>query len=233
VTTLPHRGTGRLTTTRLIFAYAIAFAIFDLVPIPLSDVATFKGLSVGDLVDLPLVLLPIALLLRMAQDADLLRTTFLRVVFFLALFLFVQGHAIHLAANAIAHSLVESDAAWEPAYFLDEHLGHYELHIAWLVLATLFVWFTQRSQVAGPSEPGLLTFTVVGYGALLAASAIEGQTVPLVLPASIAIAGFGVWMAASSQRWAEYRTFFSTAYAVCFVVLAVYGILNRGWPEIL
>lgn len=220
-----------LTPARLILAYAVGFAIFDLVPIPLSDVDSFKGLSVGDLVDLPLVILPTALLLRMALDADLWRTAALRVAIWLTLLLFAQGHAIHLAANAIAHSLAESDAAWEPAYFLDEHLGHYELHVALLTLATLFIWFGRPSHLPHRPEAAILAFAIAGYGSLQAAGAIEGQTVPLVLPASIALAIFGAWV--TKRRASEYATFFAASYAVCFLVLVIYGAINQGWPEIL
>jgi hypothetical protein len=231
VTTAARDGTGEVTSSRLIFAYAVGFAIFDLVPIPLSDVDAFKGLSVGDLVDAPLVILPVALLFRMALDAGLWRTTGLRAGLLLALLLFAQGHALHLAANAIAHSLAESDAAWEPAYFLDEHVGHYELHIALLSLAALFIWSGRPERHPGQREAGLLALAVAGYGALLAAGAIEGQTVPLVLPASLALALLGAWMA--SRRRTDYGTFFAAAYAVCFGVLVIYGAVNDGWPEIL
>jgi hypothetical protein len=220
-----------LTPARLIFVYALGFTIFDLVPIPLSDVDAFKGLSVGDLVDAPLIILPVALLFRMALDADLWRTAGLRAAVLLSLLLFTQGHAVHLAANAIAHSLAESDAGWEPAYFLDEHLGHYELHVALLIFATLFIGFGHPSRLPRRAELALLTFTIAGYGGLQAADAIEGQTVPLVLPASVALALMGGWVVA--RRGSEYATFFAASYAVCFLVLVVYGAVNNGWPEIL
>ena len=219
---------SRLTTLQLIFAYTFGFAVFILVPIPLSDTHTFEGLSIGDLVDAPLVLLPIGLLFLMALDADLWRTPGLRIALLLALLLLVQGHAIHLAANAIAHSLEEQDAAWQPAYFLDEHWGHYELDGALLGLAVLFVSF------AKPTESHFDTWlivAIVGYGALLAAAAIEGQTVPLMLPASAVLTLAG-WKRVT-QRSGAYATFFSGSYAVCLLVLVVYGAKNGGWPQIL
>ncbi|HEU0075872.1 MAG TPA: hypothetical protein VFS30_17885 [Dehalococcoidia bacterium] len=224
-------GAPSLTPTRLIFAYALGFTIFDLVPIPLSDVGAFKGLSVGDLVDAPLIILPAALLFRMALDADLWRAAGLRAAVLLTLLLFAQGHAVHLTANAIAHSLAESDAAWESAYFLDEHLGHYELQVALLIFATLFIWFGHPSRLPRQAEFALLAFTIAGYGSLQAAGAIEGQTVPLVLPASLILATAGIW--AAKRRGSEYTTFFAASYAVCFLVLVTYGAANNGWPEIL
>ena len=230
--TTPAYGTeGRMTTTRLIFAYVLGFTIFDLIPIPLSDLDAFEGLSFGDLIDAPLIILPAALLLRMALDADLWRTAGLRAAVLLALLLFAQGHAIHLAANAIAHSLAESDAAWEPAYFLDEHVGHYELHLALLGLAALFICSGRPSRLSGSREAALLALLIAGYGSLQAAGAIEGQTVPLVLPAAIALSLAGGW--AAVRRRSEYATFFAASYAVCALVLVIYGAVNKGWPEIL
>jgi hypothetical protein len=211
----------RLTPARLFFAYVLGFTIFD----------AFKRLSVGDLVDLPLVILPLGTILLISIDADLWRRSLVRVAFVLAVLLFAQGHAIHLAANAIAHSLSEADVAWEPAYFLDEHVGHYELHIALLGFAALFIAFGSASRLPKQHEVALLAVTIGGYGALLAASAIEGQTVPLVLPLSlvIAAAGWQMWR----RRGGIYGPCFAAAYGVCFAVLVAYGAINGGWPEIL
>lgn len=230
--TAPIRQDGNdLTAPRLIFTYAIAFAVFDLVPIPLSDVDAFKGLSLGDLIDAPLVVLPAALLLRMALDGGLWRSVGLRAAVLLALLLFAQGHAIHLAANAISHSLNDSDVAWQPAYFLDEHVGHYELHIALLSLAFLFIRFGSHAEMARARDTALLAVSIAGYGSLQAAGAIEGQTVPLVLPASIALALVGAWVGLRHPN--QYATFFAASYGVCFFALLGYGALNHGWPEIL
>ncbi len=224
-------GLPVFSAPQLIFAYALAFAIFDLVPIALSDAHVFQGLTWGDLVDAPLILLLAALLLRLAQDADLLSSTALRAGVLVALLLLIQGHAIHLAANAIAHSLTEADAAWEPAYFLDEHWGHYELHIALLSLALLFICFARASQASGAAGTPLLAVSIAGYGALQAAGAIEGQTVPLVLPAALALALAGAVV--TSRRPNDYTTFFAASYALCALLLVIYGALNKGWPEIL
>jgi hypothetical protein len=225
-----QRQTIELATPSLILTYAIAFAVFDLVPIGLSDVDSFKGLSWGDLVDATLVVLPVALLVRMALDADLWSRTGLRPLLLLALLLLIQGHAIHLAANAIAHSLSESDPAWEPAYFLDEHWGHYEIHVALLSLALMFIVFV-RQTTARPGRTALLLIAIAAYGSLQGAGAIEGQTVPLVLPLSIVLALAGAWLTRRESN--DYRTFFAASYGLCFIVLVVYGALNGGWPEIL
>lgn len=145
MTTSVRIGPARLTTSCLILAYALGFALFILLPVALSEADTFKGLTWGDIVDAPIVILPVALLFRMALDANLGRATGLRVSVLLALLLFVQGRAIHLAANAISHSLGTADAAWEPAYFLDENVGHYELQLSLISLAWLFIWYRRPS----------------------------------------------------------------------------------------
>ncbi len=230
MTTSVSIGPARLTTSRLILTYALGFALFILLPVALSEADTFKGLTWGDIVDAPIVILPVALLFRMALDANLGRATGLRVSVLLALLLFLQGHAIHLAANAISHSLGTADAAWEPAYFLDENVGHYELQLSLISLAGLFIWYGRPSPLTLPELP-LLALAIAGYGSLSAADAIEGQTVPFVLPASLALALIGTRIAVRHRD--EYVVFFTGSYAVCFLGLVVYGAINGGWPEIL
>ncbi len=107
----------------------------------------------GDLIDFPIVLLPVALLLRMALDAKLSRTPGLFAAVLLLLLLFAQGHAIHLAANAIAHNFTKTDAAWQTACFLDENVGHYELHIA--LLAPIVPAAPARDPVTSTLDPRL------------------------------------------------------------------------------
>ena len=221
----------RLTAARLAFAFTIAFALFSLVPVALSDEDAFKGLTWGDLVDFPIVLLPIALLLGMALDARINRTSGLFAVALLFLLLFAQGHAIHLAANAIAHNFTRTDAAWRTAHFLDERVGHYELHIALIALAALFIWSGRHSSLQRYPEVPLLLLSILGFGALQAAAAIEGQTVPLVLPGTLALAVVGISL--STPRSNDYAVFFTGTSAVSFLVLVIYGAVYGGWPEIL
>jgi hypothetical protein len=215
---------------QLIFGFTLAFTAFDLIPIAFSDADAFKGLTWGDIVDAPVVLLPLAFLGLMTLDGGLWRDAYLRIGVLLALVLFTQGHAIHLAANAISHHLGTSHPAWESAYFLDENVGHYQIHLALLALAAMFIWAARTSATALEVSPTLV-LSVAIYGPLQAAGAIEGQTVPLVLPASLLLAAAAVRLAA--WRVSPYAAFFAASYAICFVVLVAYGAVNGGWPEIL
>jgi hypothetical protein len=220
-----------LTAARLAFVYAACYALFDLLPVAFSDADAFKRLTWGDVVDAPLVVLPLGLTFLMARDAGLWRNVLLRGVLLLGLLGFAQGHAVHMTANAISHNITRTDEAARTTHFLDEHVGHYEQHVALLGLAALFILFGGRSERPRRTEPALLGFAAVGYGALLAGGSIEGQVVPLVLPASVALVLLG--LVRTVWRRSEYGTFFSVSYAACFVGLVAYGLIHHGWPEIL
>jgi hypothetical protein len=84
-----------------------------------------------------------------------------------ALVLYIDGHGIHLAANAIGHEDV--GAAEDTVDFWDEHWGHAEWHLGWIgLLAAL-------SLADLPHRPSNRVFLGLG-GPLIAAAALMGST---------------------------------------------------------
>ncbi|UCC47818.1 MAG: hypothetical protein JSV41_10065 [Gemmatimonadota bacterium] len=245
-------GTGPI---KGISVFVAGYALVDLVPVLLPDTSVLQGLRVQDLADVLLVFLLVALYVRLGLQADLWRSWSLRGLNALALVMMVQGHSIHLAANAIAGDLgVEggglADGGAHPGAsfglidFLDEHWGHTELHLAFLIMAALFIARSRpvRDDSAVPrgSAGGRVELLVAAfvYGVLLAGDAVEGQTVPLMLPAGIALCVWGLWPYLSGgSRSAErapvslHRRFFAVSLAVAAASLLVYGLVMRGYPQ--
>jgi len=108
-----------------------------------------------------------------------------------ALVLYVDGHGIHLAANAIGHE--DTGAAEHTVDFWDEHWGHAEWHLGWLgLLAALALAEPPRR----PSNRlllgvgGLVLAAAVLMGFTLFTSTVEGQDWWLTLGAAPL---FAVW----------------------------------------
>ncbi|MEI4902448.1 hypothetical protein Q8G48_28325, partial [Klebsiella pneumoniae] len=82
-----------------------------------------------------------------------------------ALVFFVQGHGIHLAANAIGANSDPSERSWETSYFLDEHWGHVELHLAIIVLGLLFIFAARPNGPTSTGERVVLLLSLLTFGA--------------------------------------------------------------------
>ncbi len=121
--------------------FVVGYAVVDLIPVLLPASPGLFGLRLADLLDSVFIFVLVALYVRLGLDADLWRTPVLRVASAVSLVLLVQGHAIHLAANAIAAVSDPATRSWDLTYFLDEHWGHTELHLAFVLLAVLFIGY--------------------------------------------------------------------------------------------
>ena len=227
---------GRADTTALrgLAAFVGGYAVFDALPVLLGGGPVVEGIGAGDLIDAPLVFLLVGVYLNLGARAGLWREARLRLAAGAFLIVLVQGHGIHLAANAIAGASNPGAAGWQTTYFLDEHWGHAEIHLAVVLMAALFI-LAARPAAAGEGLKGgrgrywLLLLAVV-HGLFLAADAIEGQTVPLMIGAGV------VLPALARRRCGESGSilprFFGAAFATALVVLVAYGVANGGYPEL-
>jgi len=249
-------GMAETDPVRAISTFVVGYAVVDLVPVLLPETPVFMGLRVGDLADVLLVFLLVALYVRLGLQAELWRSWGLRVLNALALVMMVQGHSIHLAANAIAGQSAHGNGGLAEAggytgalsgliYFLDEHWGHIELHLAFLVMAALFIARARSlgrdhaSRGSPLSEKVGLAVATLAYGVLLAGDAVEGQTVALMFPAAIALCVWGFWpylsvrsRPAAGSPLSLYRRFFAASLAVTAASLLVYGTVMDGYPEL-
>lgn len=225
--------------------FVIGYVLVDLLPVVLPDTPGLFGLRLNDLLDALFVFVLVGLYVRLGMDADLWRTPVLRAAGAIALVLLIQGHAVHLAANAIVEARGLTAQARDLALFLDEHWGHTELHLAFVLLAVLFIAYGRSSDVEGaapnPSraERVVLYLATVIYGLVLAADAIEGQTVLLMLPAGIGLFLWAflprlrfAWKPGHGTRISVYSYFFAASFGLAAVALVIYGVVMRGFPEI-
>jgi len=172
------------------------------------------------------------------------------LLFLLATVTYALGTGVHLAANSI-HDMLEATGGRDPwllAYFWDETASHYMVDAARVGFAVSLLRLESRgsSSVAstgvgsGPAAGGALgaaAWTTLGigaiaYGFIYFATAVEGQTVPLALPSSMA---FAAWGFARSRRSggqaAPARSFFTVAAIVSVALFAIWGIWQGGFPE--
>ncbi len=229
----PHR-TDRLPAALL--AYALALAVFLLVPPYLrASVGPPVGFTLQEAADLltPVIAIPLAWLV-LDLSGGLGRRGL--VVFLLVAVAWVEGQAIHLAANAVGDAFPPGGAdafyATGPGdldHWLDEVLGHWLWHGAWVALALLMLSLGRgaeptRGTAAGPIT-GLGGFV---YGATFFLVTVEGVTTALGIPASIVILG---WSALEARRGLAGRavvTFFLVAAAATLIGYAGWAALHGG-----
>ena len=208
------------------------YALFDVVPVVLPKSDVVRGLRWGDIADAPLLFLLVTAYVLLGLQAGLWRSNALKFANGFAVVVLIQGHGIHMAANAISASLDASSPGWRPAYVMDEHWGHTELQSGMALEAVIFIAAADNGTEAGrlaPTSRILLALFAFAYGLFLTADAIEGQTVPLVIPAAVVLT-----LVAFSRRGRPlslYRSFFVSAFATAVVVLTAYGLWHGGFPE--
>jgi len=225
--------------TRALLAYALALAVFLLVPPFLKDsFPPYDVLTWQEAMDLltPLVVLPLAwAVIRGAAPGRPGRLTIGAFIVLAAIWAEAQG--IHLAANAIGDANPPADFLASPAgrlrFELDEVLSHWLWHAAWVGLAV--VAFARGHATEMYPRQGTRAAAIVAgivYGATFAVVTLEGVTTALAIPASL---GFAAWAAASAGGRLARRPlaeFVLTGALASLAGFAVWG-LRFGWdlPE--
>lgn len=227
---------------RLILAFAFSYFFFLAAPVLLRiELGPGPTPTLGAMLDLatPFVLIGLYVLLYRAKEEEPAREGPLKRKWCAAFFvffavLFVEGHGMHLSANSISSFLRGSPGseAYAIAYFYDEVLSHYLWHMGALGLTGVLL---ARHWGKGKVEArrALLALASLAYGLTYAIAATESQTVPLDLPASLAIAGlFGTrWWKGRALPGDVVFAFFGLGYAVAAVTLAAWGFYLGGFPQ--
>ncbi len=219
-----------------LLAYALALALLLIVPPFLKDiVGPPAGFTLQEAVDLftPLVAIPLAwLVVVLAGGVGRLGT----LAFLVLAAAWVEGQAIHLAANAIGDAFgpggAEDFYATVPGdldYWLDEVLGHWLWHGPWVGIA-LFQLVVGRRAIAGPGRSAMPIAVVAGLiiGATFFLVTVEGQTTALGIPCSIAILA---WTLVEARRGPARRPVVSFSLVSAATTLAGYlawAALNGG-----
>jgi hypothetical protein len=225
-----------VTKPSTILLFAFAFAFFLLVPPLLSQpFPAYPSIHWADVLDLltPLVLIPLYWLL-FTDSGRIPRSHLATIGFLLLASIWIEGQAMHLAANSIGNLLGQGSGSLDRlVHFYDEVLSHYLWHAGILGLSLLLVIYGARPP-ASPPRPGWGWTAPAGllYGLTCFLAFVEGATVPVMLPATVLIiVGLVVLL---RQRILTHNLvgFFFLGYCVTLLLLAAWGIYWKGFPEL-
>lgn len=212
----------------------LASTTFDLGSVLWKDPFLRPGVTIGDFIEAAGVYVVLHLFARAGRQSGADRGA-PSILAALAGVTFAFGHGIHIAGNSI-HDLLGKTGIGDPTGLLDfwdEHVGHYLIDSA----RVLFALALTRAGLAATADASRARHVppVLGgaaYGFITFASAVEGQTVPLVLPFYCLYAGWSV-LGAKGRPGASgpVRLFFATAAWTALVFFAIWGIWQRGFPE--
>lgn len=226
--------TGNISGRLLVFASA--YFILCLLPI-LTEFKLTGDVMVADMLDLLTPVVTVILIFRIVMAARGHRSVGLMctAVMIAGAVLFVEGHGIHLSANAISRILGEgSSAAQRLSYFYDEVLGH----ILWD--GGMIVMMSGLAVVAFQGRGGGKTRTeiVLPASALFAFScftnAVEGQTVVFTLPIAVlfpVVVYYFAQVRGISIQENPILLFLVSGYSLMLMLFLFWGIINGGFPE--
>jgi len=217
-----------------ILIFALAFAFFILAPpflgIPFPGYPDMHWADVLHVLT-PLVLIPLYWLL-FTDSGRRARRLALAILFLVLAALWTEGQGMHLSANSIGNLMGEgTTGVHQLVHFYDEVLSHYLWHAGIAGLSILLVTLPLEPDGASRPRWSLIIPSAILYGFTYFAAIDEGGTIPLGLPAALAIV-IGLLVA----RRRELRThnmiaFFFWAYVVALLLLAAWGAYWRGFPE--
>jgi hypothetical protein len=234
---------------RLVFylwLFGVLFAYFQIMPAFLIGFA-WNSLTWGDIHDFltPFIIVPCVYFLYLSiqnQRHETIPSRFARTiagpVLALGMLLYVNGHGLHLSANAIARvigSLKDSEV-YQTVYLFDEIISHtfwdagvFLISIGLILLARgIFTYEMTRSNVI------LLAMGAVFYGFCFTVNGIEGQTVIFTMPAACVGAVITFSDVRKNRRTKKHnpvQLFFLLAYSLSLILFAYWGITHRGFPQ--
>lgn len=237
----PNLYKGRLPCWLLTFA--LAYALLHVLP-PYMQWEIRNKLWVGDIFDL---LTPFAMILviyrivhilaRVENDPSRMIRPSVVIILLLGSIAFVEGHGMHLSANAITRHLQdERSSSYALAYLFDEVLGHIFWHsgIVLLSLGLIQMGFDSCQEADSRTKPVLISIAAAFYGFTYFADAVEGQTVIFAFPLAVLIPIL-TWGRARRVGLQFGRSpvlsFFLLGYAFATGLFLFWGIWRGGFPQ--
>lgn len=228
-----------------------ASAAFDVGCVLIKTPFLRPGVTLGDAIETAGVFVVLALFARVGRLAAGGTAAGAALLAGFAAAAFALGHGAHVAANSI-HDLAERSGAGDPTGLLDfwdERVGHYAVDGGRILFAIALLGqpvpsgggpvAVARERASGGTAsttrrrlPALLVaLGGAAYGFTTFASAVEGQTVPLVLPfyALVAVAVVALARTGRGQPWI--RFFFGSAAGTALLFFLIWGIWQDGFPE--
>ena len=219
----------------LILAFAILFAVFFIGPPLLSrQFSPYPLMKVGDVFDVltPLVLLPLYWLLYRLNGEKMALAGITLFVVLAALW--VEGQAMHLAANSIGHLLedMKRSDAYHLTAFYDEVLSHYLWHFGIVGLSALLIW-RQWHNPFHEKRAGIWLLILAGviHGFTFFLIVIEAGTAPLGVSFAVLVTSLGWILGRKRLRQQPLLTFFLVGYSVATAFFIGWAIYWGGLPE--
>ena len=151
---------------------------------------------------------------------------------------FVEGHGMHLAANAITRHLSElhNTPLFALTYFFDEILGHilWDSGIIFLSIGIILVGSKMNQNSILVQKPVLIILAALLYGFTYFVNAIEGQTVVFTFPVAMLMLIAILWLTRlRGIRLAKnpVLSFFMCAYLVAVCLFLIWLIWQKGFPQ--
>lgn len=233
---------------RWLFVYGFTYAFFQVMPAFLKG--GFAGpVSRGDALDFltPIAVIPVAVMLflnlrrtpgKTVRDGSAAPSILAGAVFLLGLISYVEGHGVHLSANAIDRLLhgQEGTSLYQAVYLFDEVISHFIWDAGVLIIAIGLVLSGTKVRLSSLS-PVRRSFLAVGssfFGFSYAVNAIEGQTVVLTYPAAVLMAGICFWLYRKNRRNGGYDAvalFFFQGFLLSALLFTYWGIAHPGFTE--
>jgi len=219
----------------LILVFAILFAVFFIGPPLLSQwFSPYPLMKIGDVFDIltPLVLLPLYWLLYRLNGE---KTALSGITLFVVLAaLWVEGQAMHLAANSIGHLLedMKGSDAYHLTAFYDEVLSHYMWHFGIVGLSALLLWRQWHSPFHEERTwlwPLILAGVIHGFTFFVIV--IEAGTAPLGVSFAVMVTALGWILGRKKMRQQPLLIFFLVSCSVATAFFIGWAIYWSGLPE--
>ncbi len=219
---------------RLIRAFALAFAVFILLPPFLGKpFPAYASVHWADLFDLltPIVVIPLYWLL-FTNGGRSTPPLPLSLGFMALVAIWAEGQGMHLASNSIGNLMGPGqDAARGLVHFYDEVLSHYLWHFAILGLAALLILSSPRAGAGEAVRWVSIMVWGLAYGLTSSLASLEGGTVPMILPLSALLFLWLLLTRRDGIREDNLLAFLFVGYAVALIVFLGWGIAWGGFPQ--
>lgn len=228
-----------------LFIYAAAYAFMNIMPVFLRfDIK--NGFMVAELFDLFTPFVMVFLVYKLytlltagsRQEGGVLNLLTVKIILIFGAVTFVEGHGMHLSANALARLIDPSatPALFSLNYFFDEILGHilWDSGIIFLSIGLILLGF--RLNGDSGSKPPIIPIAIASliYGFTYFVNAVEGQTVVFTFPVAVIIPALILLI--TGRRHIRLTAnplliFFSFAYIVSVCLFIIWAIWQGGFPE--
>ncbi len=230
-----------------LFSFAFVYTIFHIVPALLTSYLK-KPLTWGDSLDFltPFAVLAAAYLLysfvkinfESSNSFSKSRSLIAKIILFIALILYIDGHGLHLSANSIARLLksMKDTEIYRANYLFDEIISHFMWDAGVFMISIGFMILVIKLPFRSLSRSNLvlLFFGAAFYGFTFTVTGIEGQTVIFTFPAAFGGFFFSLVLYLKGRKQGlenPFLFFFASAYLLSVLLFAYWGITRSGFPQ--